>query len=89
MTLPLIYSLKKATWNDRNNVKYIIKNHTDKYKKVREVIEFVKDSGGIEYAHQVMEQFVQEALEILDHFTDSPYRDSLTQMVSFTINRHK
>ena len=89
MTLPLIYSLKNASWGDRKNVRHIIKNHTDKYKKVREVIDFVKISGGIEYANQVMERFVQEALSILDGFRDSEYKESLNQMVAFTINRHK
>ena len=89
MTLPLIYSLKQATWGDRKNVKYIIKNHTHKTKKIREVIEFVKNSGGIEYAHHIMEQFVKEALDTLAQFADSPYKDSLTQMVAYTINRNK
>jgi octaprenyl-diphosphate synthase len=53
------------------------------------VIEFVKASGGIEYANQVMKDFQNQALQILDQFEDSTYRQSLKDLVHFTIERSK
>jgi octaprenyl-diphosphate synthase len=52
-----------------------------------EVIEFVKKSGGIEYAQAAMERFYQQALEILKEFPESKYKTSLGQLVEYTINR--
>src|SRR5690554_3916432 len=87
MTLPLIHALSKAPWLERRKIIRTIRNDSDKPKKVREVIDFVRASGGIEYAQQAMHKFHAEALEILDTFPDSVYRNSLRQLVQFTIDR--
>ena len=89
MTLPLIYSLSQTNWGERNRIKGIVKNQTDNTKKVQEVIDFVKQSGGIDYTVTVMERYVQEALAVLEQFPDSDYKSSLREMVAFTINREK
>lgn len=89
MTLPVIYSLNKAGWMDRRRIINIVKNENHKPKKVAEVIQFVKDSGGIEYATEAMNRFHHEALALLSMFPDSIYKDSLAQLVQFTIDRSK
>ncbi len=89
MTLPLIYSLKEASSNDQKRIKRIVKNNNSRNKNVQQVIAFVKESGGIDYAHQVMGRYVDEALQILDEFDDSTYKDSLKQMVEYTISRNR
>lgn len=89
MTLPLIYALNKASWPDKRRMIDIIKNQSDKPRKVTEVIEFVKKSGGIEYATQVMQTYHTEALQILNSFPHSVYKTSLEQLVTFTIERTK
>jgi octaprenyl-diphosphate synthase len=89
MTLPLIYSLREASSQDRKKIRSIVKNNNHRSKNVKAVIEFVKKSGGIDYAHQVMQQYVDEALKILDGFEDSSYKNSLQQMVDFTISRNR
>ncbi len=89
MTLPLIYSLSKASWLEKRKIIHIVKNESGKPKKVKEVIEFVKKSGGIEYAKEAMEKFYQQALTLLKGFPESAYKTSLTQLVEFTINRVK
>jgi octaprenyl-diphosphate synthase len=89
MTLPLIYSLREANSAKKSRIKRIVRSNNHKNKNVGEVIDFVKDSGGIEYADKVMGEYVKEALEILEEFPSSAYRDSLKQMVEFTISRNK
>lgn len=89
MTLPLIFSLNKATWNERRKIVYIVKNESDKPKKVAEVIAFVKQSGGIEYATEAMNRYFEAANSILKTFEDSPYKISLEQLIRFTIERNK
>ena len=89
MTLPLIYALRNASLLEKKKVIYKIKNQSHKAKKVHEVIEFVKASGGIEYAQKVMEKYYDEALDILQSLKDSAYKNSLNSLVQFTILREK
>jgi octaprenyl-diphosphate synthase len=87
MTLPLIHSLSKSGWLEKRKIISIVKNESDKPKKVKEVITYVKQSGGIEYAIARMIEFHKEAIAILDTLPPSPYRESLRQLVQYTIDR--
>lgn len=87
MTLPLIFALNKTSSSEKKRIKKLIKKSADKPKNVDEVIRFVKDSGGIEYATKVMEGFHHKANEILNSFPPSNYQRSLKQLVQFTIDR--
>jgi octaprenyl-diphosphate synthase len=87
MTLPLIYALSKASWLEKRKIISIVKNESEKPKKVKEVIEFVKKSGGIEYAKEAMNRYYAEALDLLKELPDTTYRNSLSELVKFTIER--
>ena len=50
MTLPLIYTLNQCTPNEKAWLINSIKKHNKNRKRVKEVIAFIKQSGGIEYA---------------------------------------
>ena len=76
-------------WSINNIIINIIKNHSDKPQKVAEVIQFVRESGGIQYATQAMQKHVEEAKAILHSFPESTYRTSLEGLVQFTIDRSK
>lgn len=89
MTLPLIYALNRAGYLDKRRMINIIKNESENPKKVADVIAFVKNSGGIDYATEAMNGYVAEAQTLLDSFSDSPYRQSLHQLVQYTIERSK
>jgi octaprenyl-diphosphate synthase len=56
---------------------------------VREVIAFVKDNGGLDYAVARMTEFQKEALSMLQDYPDSAYRESLELMVNYVIERKK
>jgi octaprenyl-diphosphate synthase len=88
MTLPLIYALSKTGWLEKRRILSIVKNESSKPKKVKEVIDFVKGSGGIEYANKAMNKYREDALQILGRFPESPYKDSLIRLVQFTIERN-
>lgn len=54
---------------------------------MKEVIAFVKESGGLEYAEKRMAAFREEALMILNNYPASPYKDALMLMVNYVIER--
>lgn len=89
MTLPLIYALNNSSWMDKRRIIYLIRNKNEDKKSVNEVIDFVKGSGGLQYATKVMNQYFDEALLILNEFPKSEYRDSLEGLVRYTIERKK
>lgn len=89
MTLPLIYTLNNCSEKDRKWLINSVKNHNKNKKRVKEVISFVKSSGGITYTISKMEEFRKEALFLLERYPDSPYKSSLTTMVNYVIEREK
>ena len=89
MTLPLIYALNNCSDKEKSWCINSIKNHNKDKKRVKEVIQFVKDKNGLAYAEQKMAQFQQEALQIIENFPQSDYRESLSLMVNYVIERKK
>ncbi len=89
MTLPLIYALNQSDTSKRKWLINSIKNHNKNKKRVKEVIAYVKEKGGLEYAVSKMIQFKDEALDILNNYPDSDYKSALTLMVNYVVERKK
>ncbi|WP_298556084.1 polyprenyl synthetase family protein [uncultured Algibacter sp.] len=89
MTLPLIHVLNQASKKDKKWLINSIKNHNKDTKRVKEVIAFVKSNGGLDYAITKMKSFQKEALQILEAYPDSEYKNSLNLMVNYVIERKK
>ncbi len=87
MTLPLIHSLNQASPKKRKWMINTVKNHNKNKKRVKELIEYVKTSGGLIYTEKMMNSYHKEALDILDRYPESPYKNSLELMVDYVINR--
>ncbi|MGB3947528.1 MAG: polyprenyl synthetase family protein [Bacteroidia bacterium] len=87
MTLPLIYALNKASFFDKRKIINIVKNNNNDPKKVAEVIEFVINSGGIQYAELKMNEYKNKALDLLQSFPDSAAKSSLEGLVRYTTER--
>lgn len=88
MTLPLIYTLQQVDKATRRKIIYIVKNENTNKKKVNEVINIVKQSGGIEYAHQKMKTYQMEALAMLEKFPDSHAKEAMKELVNYVIERN-
>jgi octaprenyl-diphosphate synthase len=89
MTLPLIHVLNKSSWLDRRNTIGIIRNHNTDPKKVSEVIRFVKENGGLDYATLMMNNYIQEAENILLRLPESPSREAMFRLMHYAISRNK
>ncbi len=89
MTLPLIHVLNNCSKKEQDWVINSIKKHNKDQKRVKEVIAFVKDKGGLEYAVTKMKQFQEEALLILNNYSESEFKRALILMVNYVIERKK
>jgi len=87
MTLPLIYTLNNCSKKDRKWLIQSIKKHNKNKQRVKEVIEFVKDNGGIEYTINKMHDYKNKALAILENYPKSEYKDSLLKMIDYVVER--
>jgi octaprenyl-diphosphate synthase len=89
MTLPLIHVLNICNKKDKAWLINSVKNYNKDKKRVKQVITFVKENGGLEYAFKKMKSFQEEALLLLDSYPDSQYKASLKLMVEYVIDRKK
>lgn len=89
MTLPLIHVLNSCSKSDKRKIINTVKRHHKNDKKVTEVIDFVKENGGIEYAYEKMMQYKNDALQLLEQYPDSEAKESLIELVNYTIQRKK
>tara|TARA_R110002096_G_scaffold117210_3_gene253887 strand:- start:24936 stop:25916 length:981 start_codon:yes stop_codon:yes gene_type:complete len=89
MTLPLIYALSKAKRSTQRKVIRIVKKNNNQKDKVQDVINFVIESKGIEYATEKMHEYKNEALSILEELPKNAANDSLRNLVLYTTERTK
>jgi octaprenyl-diphosphate synthase len=89
MTLPLIYVLNTCTKNEKSWLINSVKNHNRDKNRVKDVIAFVKQQGGLDYAVTKMKEFQTQALHLLDQYPDSEFKASLILMVNYVIDRKK
>jgi len=89
MTLPLIYALSQADKKTKRHIIHSIKKKSTDPKVVKEVIAFVKQSGGMEYAAESMRAYKHKAVELLNSFPDNEARASMAQLIDFVIERQK
>lgn len=89
MTLPLIYTLNNCSDKEKTWIINSVKNHNKDKKRVKEVIDFVKKSGGLSYAENKMVEFQNQALQLLSDFPASVFKESLILMVNYVIERKK
>jgi octaprenyl-diphosphate synthase len=86
LTLPLIYSLANTDKNKASDILKIIKN-SKKNGRIKDVVDFVKESNGIEYAIESAKKYSNIARENLQIFADSPSKAALEKLVDFVLER--
>ncbi len=89
MTLPLIHVINKVDKKQRNWLIDSVKRHNTDKKRVKEVIQFVKDQGGLEYAERQMIHYKDAALELLSKYPDNEYKEALANLVTYVVDRKK
>lgn len=87
MTLPLIYTLHHTDRSTKAEIMNIVRNHSNDRKKVKQVIEAVRASGGLEYSTKIMQEYADRADRALSEFPESVARESLRALIRFTVQR--
>lgn len=87
LTLPLIYALKSPV--SSASLRKLSARLTDLGPdEIKEVCRLVVEGGGVEYATRKMQEIKVGALELLQQFPESAYRQSLALCLDYAMDRH-
>ncbi|MBR1712444.1 MAG: polyprenyl synthetase family protein [Alloprevotella sp.] len=87
LTLPAIYA---ANGTDREDVlRWVqhVKTRTATQEEIGYLVNFTKQTGGIDYARTVMERYREEALPLIATFRNAEVRTALKGYLDYTIGR--
>jgi octaprenyl-diphosphate synthase len=87
VTLPLIFALRTMSPGARRRVDALFANPDPDDALIAEVVEIVREEGGLEYARRRGEDFAQEAEEALGSLPESVYRSSLAETIGYVMDR--
>jgi len=89
ITLPLIHALREAGSVKRRHVIRILRRKKKGRKEISEVIAFVREHNGLEYAETIMKEYSDRAMRILEAYPDSETKSALIEFVIFSTLRKK
>ncbi|MFQ6608756.1 MAG: polyprenyl synthetase family protein [Fidelibacterota bacterium] len=89
MTLPIIHTLDRPiTTSERKHIRKILRNGANK-KDIRLMKDIVSSHGGFDYARERIENYSNRAVEALAEFPDSPYKQSMVDLIAYNANRNR
>ena len=89
MTLPLIHLLDNMSKSERAKILKKVRRDHDDNKKMKEIIQLVRNGAGMQYTRDKMTQYKNEAIEHLSHFASSDVYDRVVELVEYVIERKK
>jgi octaprenyl-diphosphate synthase len=87
VTLPLIYALRTMSPAARKRVDALFANPDPDDALIAEVVEIVREEGGLEYSRRRGEDFAQQAEEALGELPESVYRGALAESIGYVMDR--
>ena len=87
LTLPVIYSLKNASPEDRIVMERIMKNNDFSIQEFETLIQMMKKYGGISYTEKLAAEYVKNAKSVLSVFNPSKTRKILEDIADYTLVR--
>lgn len=88
VTLPLIKALKNDNGNSGEKFKKILGGNVGQA-DIAEVVNFVRENGGIEYAEQKARHYVGRAVEILSRLDGLPMKPALKDLANLAATRDR
>lgn len=89
LTLPVLYALNNTSLESMINLARKVKAGTINADEIAVLVDFTKQSGGIDYAEQVMDKYSLLCKRFInDHVKEEAIRDSLTAYVDYVVRRN-
>lgn len=88
LTLPLIYAINNVEKREKKWLISSLKKSRKNKALINQIISLVKETGGLDYAIDTMNKYNKLALDELETFEDSQYKNSLKKMINYVIQRN-
>ncbi len=89
ITLPLIYALDHAPVKERNQVNEMMQRGIQTMEEIEYIVQFAKAQGGVDYSIDLVRQYADKALAVLDAYSDTLAKQSLMTLVDYSVKRDK
>ena len=89
ITLPLIHLLEQSSPSEKRRLLKLVRRAPKDPSAVKEVMQKVLEGPGMEYSRSKMINIRNEAVSMLDVFSNTPAKQSLIDLLDFTIKRNK
>lgn len=89
ITLPLLGALNNVSEQKQAEVRGMVKDIVGRPELRDDIVSFVKENGGLEYAKARLEEYVNEAVHALDILPDSREKECLVELARYTAIRDK
>ena len=89
ITLPLLGALNNVSGQKQAEVRGMVKDIVGSPELRDDIVSFVKENGGLEYAKARLEEYVNEAVHALDILPDSREKEYLVELARYTAIRDK
>ena len=87
VTLPLIHAYDKASKIETRNLNKILSSKKKTRFDLDHLKEIVDRAGGFNYAKEKIVEFNEQALDALSPYPDSPYKQSMVDLIAFNMQR--
>ncbi len=89
ITLPFLYAVEQCSMIERSKWKKKFRKKGKTDKEVKEIVEFVKDKGGVTHSVDVMQVYSKKALDYLGSFPESLIKNQMELLVDYITTRKK
>ena len=89
ITMPLLGALNNVSEQHQAKVRAMIKDIVGKPELRDEIVEFVKQNGGLDYAISRLDEYIETAVRALDALPASLEKDYLVELAHYTAKRDK
>jgi octaprenyl-diphosphate synthase len=87
MTLPIIYALNHTDYESMKALARKVKLGTINTDEIAVLVEFAKQSGGIQYAERMMERYSQKAQTYIDTCVKPELKEAYETYLEYVIRR--
>lgn len=89
ITIPLLGALGNVSEQEQMRVRKMVNDIVGHPELRDEIVAFVKENGGLEYARRRLDEYVDKAVHALDVLPDSQEKEYLKALAYFTARRDK
>lgn len=89
MTLPLIYTLENISFIEKTKLLAYIRFRNTSKSAIATIVEAIEKNGGITYAEQKMNLYIDKAKELLMTLPENQYRDAMSALIDYVVTRKK